>query len=63
MPNQGHDKRTFRMAKKPWGEFEDACTAAGLTPQEALRLLVLWYSRSPGVTLRRPPRTEPPQSG
>lgn len=54
MPNQGNDKRTFRMAKEPWERFEHACKQAGLSPQDALRLLVLWYSRTPGVTLRRP---------
>lgn len=54
MPNSGHDKRTFRMADEPWRRFVDACERAGITPQDALRLLVLWYSRAPGVTLRRP---------
>lgn len=54
MPNSGHDKRTFRMADEPWRRFVDACDRAGVKPQDALRLLVLWYSRAPGVTLRRP---------
>lgn len=54
MPNQGHDKRTFRMADEPWERFEHACREADLTPGQALKLLVLWYSRTPGVTMRRP---------
>lgn len=63
MPNQGHYKRTFRMADEPWKRFTDASNEAGLTPQEALRLLALWYSRTPGVTLRRPPgHDETPKS-
>lgn len=64
MPNQGHDKRTFRMAKKPWEEFVATCEAAGLSPQDVLRNLVLWYSRAPRVTVKRPPKSDPPeQSG
>jgi hypothetical protein len=54
VPNQGHDKRTFRMADEPWKAFEAACAEAGVTPQAMLRTLVLWYSRQPGVTVRRP---------
>lgn len=55
MPNQGHDKRTFRMADKPWREFVAACDRAELSPQDALRLFALWYARTPGVTIKRPP--------
>jgi hypothetical protein len=58
VPTKGNDKRTFRMADEPWQRFVDACEQSGLTPQEALRLLVLWYSRAPGVTVRRP-KSEP----
>jgi hypothetical protein len=54
VPNQGHDKRTFRMADEPWKVFESACAESGVTPQAMLRTLVLWYSRTPGVTVRRP---------
>ncbi len=54
VPTKGNDKRTFRMADKPWREFVAACDRAGLTPQDALRLFALWYARTPGVTLRRP---------
>ena len=55
MPNQGHDKRTFRMADEPWKRFAAACETADVDPHVMLRTLVLWYSRTPGVTVRRPP--------
>lgn len=60
MPNQGHEKRTFRMADEPWARFVAACQAADVDPHVMLRTLVLWYSRTPGVTVKRPPA--PPSS-
>lgn len=59
MPNQGHDKRTFRMDDPPWDRFVATCVAAGIDiPQDQLRTLVLWWIRTPGVTVKRPPRLE-----
>lgn len=58
VPTKGNDKRTFRMADEPWERFEAACTDAGMKPQDVLRALVLWYSRTPRVTVRRPPKSE-----
>lgn len=55
MPTKGNDKRTFRMADEPWRRFVAACDSAGLKPQDALRLFALWYARTPGVTIKRPP--------
>lgn len=60
MPNQGNDQHTFRMPKKHWRVFEETCRANGIDlPQDQLRILALWWIRTPGVTVKRPPRVGP----
>ncbi len=44
------------MTDESWGAFEAACALGGVHPATMLRTLAEWYSRKPGVTIRRPPR-------
>lgn len=60
MPGGGNPKRAVRVPDDLWADYERACLEAGVKPEDMHLKLILWWARTPGVTL--PPRPKLPRA-